>query len=644
MNEPFDSDELARLADKARDAEARYHTLFANAHDAIAVLGLDGTILEVNRRWSEVLGVDPATLVGRNIGDYAAAGNRDPMMSAFGALVGAGGGHTAPVPLRHGAGERTVYMTFSSTVIQLEGRQVVFSVGHDVTAAILAERSLAAAQSKYRALVERMPDVVWTADQDGRITFATANVATVCGLTEDEVRAGGIAGWFARIHPGDQGTVRAAYEALFAGARPTSLEYRWQHPDGRWLWLRDRPIAAYPHDGITCVDGMLSDVTERRRLEESLQQAQKMDAIGRLTGGIAHDFNNILSGILASARFLQADLAVDDPRRADAVDIEQAGERAAELVRQLLAFSRRQVMAPAVVQLDAVLAGLEGMLRRLIGEDIELRVTTEPGLGAVRVDVGQIEQVVVNLVANARDAMSLGGVLTIDTRNADVEEPAVPGGPPPGAHVVLTVTDTGRGMDADTRRRIFEPFFTTKERGRGAGLGLSTCYGIVHQSSGHIAVQSEVGQGTTVRIYLPRIDVVRREPVPKVHQELRGTETILVVEDDDKVRSSVLRLLAPCGYQLLSARDGADALAVAGRHDGPIHLVVSDVIMPGMNGLETVAQLHDRFPDARALFMSGYSDHIVLRNAAERGDLDFIQKPFTTRGLLAKVREILDRR
>lgn len=386
--------------------------------------------------------------------------------------------------------------------------------------------------------------------------------------------------------------------------------------------------------------------TERKHLEDSLRQAQKMEAIGQLTGGIAHDFNNVLSTIMVNSHFLVADLARNDPRREDAEAIKAAADRAASLTRQLLAFSRKQVLQPTVLNLNTVVTDLEKMLRRLIGEDVEFWVLPGRDLGSTRVDLGQLEQVIVNLVVNARDAMPTGGRLLIETANVDVDQHHAESHPSLtlGKYIMLSVTDTGVGMDEVTQQRIFEPFFTTKAPDKGTGLGLSTCYGIIKQSAGHIWVNSEPGHGTVFKVYLPRVDdrptlAVRRS----ISRGLGGGETILVIEDDTQVRAAAIRILKGYGYAVLDAPGGTRALAIADDCRG-IDLVLSDVVMPGANGPEVVEQLRKRFPLVKSLFMSGYTDHAVLSTGALHGNVNFLQKPFVPHALAKQVRETLDSR
>lgn len=371
-----------------------------------------------------------------------------------------------------------------------------------------------------------------------------------------------------------------------------------------------------------------------------------MEAVGRLAGGVAHDFNNLLTAISGHAQILLEDLPADDPARADIEEISRAADRAADLTRQLLAFSRKQMLRPQVLDPNALIGEIQKMLRRLIGEDIELITRLAPDLGAVRADPGQLEQVIMNLAVNARDAMPTGGRLLIETRNVELGEDDARRLAPlqPGPHVVLIVSDTGAGMDESTRERIFEPFFTTKEKGKGTGLGLSTVYGIVQQSGGHIWVYSEPGQGTTFKIYLPRVDA-RPEAAPAPSDAdgaHNGREVVLLVEDEDAVRSLARRILEKRGYTVLTARTGPEALRIAERHDGPIHLILTDVVMPEMSGRELAERIAPTRPDARTLFMSGYTEDDVLRRGVLNEGAAFLEKPFTPSALAQKVREVLD--
>ncbi len=370
-----------------------------------------------------------------------------------------------------------------------------------------------------------------------------------------------------------------------------------------------------------------------------------MEAIGRLTGGVAHDFNNLLAIILGNGRLLLDDLAEQDPRREDADAILEAGNRAAALTRQLLMFSRHQVVRPECLELNKIVRGVDKMLRRIIGEDVELRLQLADDAGNVMADAGEIEQVIMNLVVNARDAMPRGGQLTIDTTNVtiDAEYAALHPDLTAGRYVVLSVTDTGCGMDQETKRRAFEPFFTTKDKANGTGLGLSTCYGIVRGCHGHISVYSEVGVGSVFKVYLPLHEC---DPGGRTRGEIRedahGTESVLLIEDDDQLRKTIRRVLESRGYTVIDTSGSAEAIEYCESHQDHIDLVLSDMVMPDMSGPETVEHIQQHRPGAKVLFMSGYSDHAVFRDRSTQGQVNFIQKPFMPQDLAVKVRQVLD--
>jgi nitrogen-specific signal transduction histidine kinase len=387
------------------------------------------------------------------------------------------------------------------------------------------------------------------------------------------------------------------------------------------------------------------DMTERRSLEEQIRQAQKMEAVGRLAGGVAHDFNNLLTAISGYSDFLLRRLGPQHPLRKDAEEIQRAAARAASLTRQLLAFSRRQVLEPKVIDLNLVVTDMEKMLRRLIGEHIELATSLDPALGRVRADRGQIEQVLLNLAVNARDAMPGGGRVTIETRNVDLDAAYARDhvGIEPGAYVLLCVSDTGVGMDDETRLHIFEPFFTTKAGGSGTGLGLSTVYGIVRQSGGSIEVASEPGRGAAFKVYLPRVEGTAAPlaaPKPAGPDLAAGTGTVLVVEDEEIVRSLARRILETAGYRVLEAADPHTALEICDRFAGPIDLLLTDIVMPKMSGRVLAERVAERRPEVRTLFMSAYAEAAVAREAGGE-DLAWIEKPFTVDMLTRKVQEVL---
>jgi len=503
------------------------------------------------------------------------------------------------------------------------------------------EGQVESSEERYRALLAAATDGVWILSRSGVLLDCNRRAEEIHGSPRDDL----LGRHFTDTLPPDQ-VERAggAFHRIFAEGfvRVDGIDI--QRPD-RTRRRVDFSACLLRFGGEEVIMTLERDVTDEYRLEEQNRQLQKLEAVGQLTGGVAHDFNNILGVILANSHFLLESLGGDDPRREDAQEIRDAGERGAALTRQLLAFSRKQVLEAQSIDLGSVVAGLEKMLVRVIGEDIDLVVKTAPDLEAVFADRGQLEQVVMNLVVNARDAMPQGGEIRIETASVVLDESYALGHAPvtPGRYVVLTVSDTGTGMDEETRQRAFEPFFTTKERGRGTGLGLSTCYGIIKQSGGFIWLYSEPGHGTLFKIHLPVSDRPTVDPVlPRDIGRLAGTETVFLIEDDPAISHVVSRILKDSGYQVVSARTADDADARARDYSGTIDLVLSDMVIPGGSGPSTALKVAARFPGARLLFMSGYSNHALLRNGVLPPNARFIQKPFPPGGLLRKVREVLD--
>jgi len=431
--------------------------------------------------------------------------------------------------------------------------------------------------------------------------------------------------------------VRAPYDVEYAIRRPSDGEVRFVH--NRAELSRDasgRPVLAL---------GTIQDITARRQLEQQFLQAQKMESVGRLAGGVAHDFNNLLTVIHSYTNILMRSVGTEHPFHADLQEIQRAAHRAGDLTRQLLAFSRKQLMQPRVLDLNQVVGSAERMLRRLIGEDIELVNIAGPSLGKVFADPGQIEQVIMNLAVNARDAMARGGRLTIETANVQLtaEYASSHRDVQPGPYVMLAVTDSGEGMDTETQSRIFEPFFTTKKE-RGTGLGLSTVYGIVHQSGGHIWVYSERGYGSTFKVYLPFASGEEKVSTPGPVESFGGKaiESILVVEDDDQVRIVICKTLQRAGYTVLTAADPPSAMSIAKAHEPPVHLLLTDVVLPGMTGPVMARELTAMFPSTKVIFMSGYTDNAIVHQGLLEPSVAFLQKPFTPQVLTAKVRQVLD--
>jgi two-component system, cell cycle sensor histidine kinase and response regulator CckA len=638
---------LNHLIKRTEASDARYQSIFDNASDAIFVLDLDARILETNRRGEDLLLVPRKEMVGRHIREFSAEGYEDSNVGTYRQAVADGQGISSPVVLRRPDGS-VVYVEFSMTLVDLDDQRVMLSFGRDISEQYRAAEARRAAEAKYRSLVENIPGVVWSSSSAGAITYMAPSVLRTCGFTPEEVALGGSAFWFERIHPEDRSTAEQSYQAFITdGGEQLTMVYRWRHKDGRWIWLRSRCNSRRVEAGVVHCDGLFVDITHERQLEDSLRQAQKAEAIAQLTGGVAHDFNNILSVILVYAHLLLDGFGEKDPRRADVEEIRNAGERAASLTRQLLAFSRRQVVEPANLDLNEVVGNLHKMLHRLIGEDVQLKVQQAQGLGIVRADPGQVEQIIMNLAVNARDAMPEGGTISIETANVDVdvgEASAAQLGLPPGGYVSLTVVDTGSGMDADTAARAFEPFFTTKEKGKGTGLGLSTCDAIVKQSGGYIALDTAPGRGATFRIYLPRLEnALVPAAAPAAHAEPRGSETILLVEDDERVRLAVTRTLSSLGYRVLPAANGEQALAMSFGTESVIDMILTDVVVPGQSGPEIVKSISAKAGATapKVLFMSGYIEHAMLRDGVLTAG-NFIDKPFRQEALAKKVRAVLD--
>ena len=528
--------------------------------------------------------------------------------------------------------------------LAIEGVRLTAEVEGELRLRTAAEEALRTAEARYRALVEQLPGAVYLdrVDRGGLQTvYISPQIEAMVGYPPDWFLPDH-SRWISLIHQDDRARYAAGLEVR-DDRGPLQSEYRMVARDGRTIWVHDAwRVLGEPGAPAEFIQGIMTDVTERHRLEHELSQAVKMEAIGRLAGGIAHDFNNMLTAIGGYATLLAGSLASDDDRRTDAEAIIATTDRAAELVRQLLAFSRPHAEAPVTLELNAAIREIDGLIRRLIGADIEFSTDLTDDVGHVRIGPSQLEQILVNLAVNARDAMPDGGTLTIATsaRTLDSDR-AVMAGLNPSRFAVIEVRDSGNGMDEVVLARLFEPFFTTKEPGRGTGLGLSTVYGTVAAAGGRIDVASEIGRGTSFTIALPSVEPTLAGPIAPEGPMARvsgGTERVLVIEDEDAVRGLAVRALSKAGYSVVEAADGAAALRVASVSDAPIDLILSDVIMPGVRGGTAVADVRRAHPHARALFMTGYADPRTL-SALEAPVLD---KPFTPRELLARVRDVLD--
>jgi len=536
----------------------------------------------------------------------------------------------------------------NDTILGLVGMVLLFDIytvyQHFQIQAV--RKQLMEREELFRLITENAADMIAVVDTTGHRVYNSPSYEKILGYTPQEL-VGTPA--LEQIHPEDREKVlQAAAEARRTG-KGSNLEYRMRHKDGGWRTLESRASTIMKDGEVERLVIVNRDVTERKHLEEQFRQSQKMEAVGRLSGGVAHDFNNLLGVIIGYGEIVQEGTATDSPLRGCVDEMLKAGHRAASLTRQLLAFSRQQVMDPKVLDLNLVVKDMEKMLKRLISEDIQLKTDLDPDLVRIKADQGQIEQVVMNLAVNARDAMPNGGELTLTTSNFYMDEDFVRRYPYPvsvGDYVLLTVTDNGIGMDAATRVRVFEPFFTTKEKGKGTGLGLSTVYGVVKQSGGYIEVLSEPGAGATFKIYLPKVEdaLDPQKQSTELPDSLHGTETVLLVEDEVALRKLSRQLLELCGYQVLEAESGAEALTISREHKQAIHLLLTDVVMPGMSGRVLADQLVVQRPEMQVVYMSGYTGQTVGEHGVLAEGSFFLPKPFTREALARKVRRALDGR
>src|SRR5438094_1507237 len=621
-----------------------FHALVEHSSDAVALLDETGAITYVSQAATRLLGYGVPELTGTN-----ALGFLHPDDLALTArlcrqlLDQPGTPIRTELRARHKDG--SYHLVEAVAVNRLDDPAVgaVVANWRDITERLRAEQALRNSEQSYRSLVDGVRDVIFALSPGGEVTSLNPAFEEMTGFPPAE--------WVGRpfeafVHPDDVPLALDLFGRVLQGEPRPTIQFRILTRAGTYRVAEFSATAQLRDGRLTGILGIGRDVTERLGLEQQLRQAQKMEAVGRLAGGIAHDFNNILTAITGHADLLLEDLGHHDPRRADVDEIRRSAERAAGLTRQLLAFSRQQVLQPKVVDLNALVLDMDKLLRRLIGEDVELATVLDPTLGRVTADPGQLEQVIVNLAVNARDAMPQGGKLTLETRNIDLdssytlEHSLVK----PGPYVQLTVSDSGIGMDEETQAHAFEPFFTTKPRGQGTGLGLAMVYGTVKQSGGFIWVYSEPGRGATFKIYLPRVDapVESAAPPAPVERPPRGSETVLLAEDEPAVRAIARQALERQGYTVLAAPSGADALALAAQHGATIHLLLTDVVMPGMSGRDLADRLTAQRPGIRVLYISGYTDNAIVRHGMLEPGLAYLQKPFRPDALVRKVREVLD--
>jgi len=633
---------LREERDRAHESILQLAAIVESSDDAIIGKTLDGTITSWNAGAERIYGYSANEALGRSISILVPPDRAEEIPQILEKLKRGEHVRNYETVWVRKDGKRIDTSVTTSLVKDSSGKLTGVSIiGRDITERKRAEEALI----KLRKAVDTSGEVIFMTDREGVITFVNPEFTRLYGYTEQEV----VGKTTPRVLKSGSRSPEeyASFWKTILDKRVGKEEWVNKTKDGRLVNIENATNPILDEQGdITGFLAIQRDITERKVLEGQLRQAQKMEAVGRLAGGIAHDFNNLLTIIAGYSDMMLSRLAADDPLRAHVSEIRIAGDRAASLTRQLLAFSRQQVLAPQVLDLNAVVANMDKMLRRLIGEHIDLVTVCEKRLWHVKADPGQLEQVIMNLAVNARDAMPKGGKLTLETANVELDgayaraHVAVK----PGRYIMLAVSDTGCGMDSETQSHLFEPFFTTKERGKGTGLGLSTVYGIVKQSGGNVWVYSELGRGATFKVYLPQVDEPLEEPRPVEARAVpaRATETVLVVEDEVSVRSLVRGVLESRGYRVLEACHGADALSISDQHGGPIHLLLTDVVMPEMSGRDLASRVMPRRPEIRVLYMSGYTDDAIIHNGVLDAGTAFLQKPFTPDALARKVREVLD--
>jgi PAS domain S-box-containing protein len=636
-------------------SELRVRALLEGAGDAIFLHDVDGDILDFNQAACDALGYTRDELIGMTVAELD-ADHDAPDVRRLGERVCSGehftfetrhirkDGHVVPVELR-----------LSSVVWR--DQQIVLAVARDIAERKEAEATVRRQRDFARELLDTAHAIVLVLDTDGNVTLFNRFAQELTGYSAEEAMG---LNWFETfLPPADRDRIRSAFRRVLKGGQYRGVENRILTKSGRHVLIRwDNSILTDEEDRVAGVLAIGNDVTEARATEEQLRQAVKMEAIGRLAGGVAHDFNNMLAIIQGYADLVIQALGEEHPQVEDVVRIRSAAARASNLTRQLLILGRRQIDRPRVIRINDIVRPMETMLRRTIGEDIDFDVTLAVNVPPVYADPTQIEEVVLNLVVNAREAMPEGGRLTIETTRAEVPPPKSAAKPRlnPGSYALLTVSDTGSGMSEEVRGRVFEPFFTTKQIGEGTGLGLATCYGIVTHAGGHIEVDSAPDRGSTFRVFLPRTE---REPPsapqgePEEAQLRAGTETVLVVEDEAPVRRIIVRVLRGAGYEVLAASGPPEAVPLGLHHDGPIHLLVTDVVMPGGDGTDLARRLLEARPEMGVLYISGYAGSAALvqqelpsgpgPHPPGRAAAEMLPKPFTATELAEAVRRVLDR-
>ena len=636
---------IHRIRKELVEREELFHLISENAADMIAIVDMEGRRIFNSLSYQKVVGYSPEELQASSAFEQIHPDDRERVKNAAEDARRSGIGKTLEYRLRHKNGNWLVLESTSSVILNANGDpEKLVIVNRNVTERKRAEEALRRSEADFRSVVEHAPYGIYRASINGRLLQVNPALQKMLGYPlEEELLSRALATDIFRHN----GEYQRLVELLSQTEEIKDMEMEWKRQDEMPITVRCSGRRINDENGVPAYfEVFAEDVTEKRVLERQLRTAQKMEAIGRLSGGIAHDFNNHLGVIIGYSRVLKRQLGGNNPLTEHALEIEKAGQRAASLTKQLLAFSRQQVLTPAVLSLNTLASEMDRMLPRLLGEDIEVSLELDPELGNVKADQGQIEQVIMNLAVNARDSMPEGGKLKIQTANVVLDQIYTRNHPgsKAGDYVMLAVTDTGTGMDAGTLTHMFEPFFTTKERGKGTGLGLATVYGIVKQSNGYIWVESALGKGSAFQIYLPRHEGQPAAEVLKtgIAENLRGSESILLAEDSEALRKLAQSNLESAGFRVMSAQSGEEALAIATRHASIFDLLLTDVVMPGMNGRVLAEQLLPRQPGMKVLYMSGYTDSFIAGHGVLEPGTYLLHKPFTEEILIRKVREVLD--
>jgi PAS domain S-box-containing protein len=623
-------------------SESHYRTVLNNVTDAVFVTDTVGRYLDVNPQGCELTGYSRAELLRLTAADTYLPEERRLVAERIAAITA---GRVLSYDRRMLRKDGSVILIEVTAVLLPDGR--ILTTFRDLSEQRKVENQNRESEQRFRELAENVREVFFSMDPaTGRAQYVSPSYEELFGHSREHAYATPHA-WTEGIHPDDRDQTFAADRLAAESGVQADAVYRIVRPDGSTRWVRGRSSPVRNAKGeIIRVVGIAEDITDLKRTESQSLQSAKMEAVGRLAGGIAHDFNNLLTVIMSYGQLQIEEHASDDPRRPDLDQIVSAARRAADLTKQLLAFSRRQVLQPQVLDLSDLVMNLSRMLERVIGEDIDLKSNLTSRIGCVRADSGGIEQIIMNLVVNARDAMPSGGTVTIETANVEMSGADVGAQDPiaPGPYVLLAVSDTGEGLDEAIKGHLFEPFFTTKERGKGTGLGLSTVYGIVKQSGGYVVAESERGRGATFKVYLPRIAEPAEALPPKgAHTDIRGgSEIIMLVEDEAAVRQVTRTVLERRGYTVLEADRPESAIALADSLPHPPNLVVTDVILPGISGRQLAGLLEEKWPGLKVLYLSGYMDDAIARHGVLERGVALLEKPFTPDALALKVRQVLD--